>query len=104
MSDYDYKTILAPTKPSKVKGVRDAAERMEQTLANAINAGCAGGWEFFGTETIQMETKGGLFSKPEQKAVTFLVFTRPKPMRDEPPASPADATLTTSDARLGPAT
>lgn len=100
MSDYDYKTALAPVRAGKFKGVRDADERLERTLSEAINAGCAGGWEFFGTETVHMEEGGGLFSKPQARVVTFLVFTRPKAVEA---VSEPRLEAVGGDGRLGPA-
>lgn len=102
MSDYEYKTVLAPTRPAKIRGVRDYDERIERTLSDAINAGCSSGWEFFGTETLTIEDGGGLFSKAQSRQVTFLVFTRLKEVKPLPSDNTKEPSGT-ANPRLGPA-
>ena len=74
MTDLAYKSILAPTQPAKGRG--DLAERMEQAMTDAIQAGAAGGWTFVGTQTLEMEVRTGLFRRRESRTVSFLVFSR----------------------------
>jgi hypothetical protein len=104
MSENDYKTILAPQRPGKFRGVRDLEERWERTLSDAINAGCAGDWDFVSMQTMTVTEGGGLFSKEKTRTLTFLVFARPKPVRSAPAApQPAPAQEAPVSAQLGPA-
>ncbi|MEL6794098.1 MAG: DUF4177 domain-containing protein, partial [Pseudomonadota bacterium] len=65
MSDMDYKTIIAPRKARKVKGVRGAEERFAYTIGEIIEEQAAEGWTYLRSDTFPVEEKNGFFSAPK---------------------------------------
>jgi len=90
MSTFEFKTICAPRKALKVKGVKGADNRYAQTLTDVINAQSADGWEYFRAETLPVDEKSGIMGKTEEKYLSLLIFRRENIETYEDPAlSPA---------------
>jgi len=121
MSTFEYKTICAPRKALKVKGVKGSDNRYAHTLTDVINEQSADGWEYFRAESLPVDEKTSMMGKTSEKYLSLLIFRREKIETYEEPAfnlnvetevaTPAFLqTLTTEDevsdeiAELGPAT
>ncbi len=121
MSTFEYKTICAPRKALKIKGVKGADNRYAQTLTDVINAQSVDGWEYFRAETLPVDEKSGMMGKTAEKYLSLLVFRRENIETYEEPAfspsiteEPADPIVLSSPAveddvsdeiaTLGPAT
>ena len=76
MSTFEYKTICAPRKALKVKGVKGADNRYAQTLTDVINAQSADGWEYFRAETLPVDERSGMMGKTAEKYLSLLIFRR----------------------------
>ena len=97
MSTFEYKTICAPRKALKVKGVRGADNRYAQTLTDVINAQSADGWEYFRAETLPVDEKSGMMGKTAEKYLSLLVFRRENIETYEDPAFSPATTEESSD-------
>ncbi len=73
---FEYKVVLAPKRPSRVKGLKRGEDKFAASLAQMMNKYAADGWEYQRTDTLPVESRSGLASK----TTTFqnmLVFRRP---------------------------
>ena len=91
MSTFEYKTICAPRKALKIKGVRAESDRYAQTLTDVINAQSADGWEYYRAESLPVDMKSGLMGKTSENYLSLLIFRRENIETYEEPA------LTTSN-------
>lgn len=73
---YEYKVIPAPVTPLKRKGLKKVEDRFAATLADAMNAAAAAGWEYVRADTLPCEERSGLTSKTK-RFQSLLVFRRP---------------------------
>lgn len=90
MSTFEYKTICAPRKALKIKGVKGTDNRYAQTLTDVINAQSADGWEYFRAESLPVDEKTGMMGKTEEKYLSLLIFRRENiETYEEPDFSPA---------------
>ena len=90
MSTFEYKTICAPRKALKVKGVKGADNRFAHTLTDVINTHSADGWEYFRAETLPVDEKSGMMGKTSEKYLSLLIFRRENiETYEEPTFSPA---------------
>ncbi|MBB5517145.1 hypothetical protein FHS89_003192 [Rubricella aquisinus] len=85
-AEIEYKSVPAPTRPNKYKGIKDIDERMAMTLDEVLNAEAQKGWSYAGSQILGCERKRGLFRRSERVDTTFLIFSRPKPSRVMAPA------------------
>jgi len=76
MSTFEYKTICAPRKALKIKGVKGSDDRYAQTLTDVINAQSADGWEYFRAESLPVDEKSGMMGKTSEKYLSLLIFRR----------------------------
>jgi hypothetical protein len=75
MPRYEYKVVPAPTKASKIKGVKGTDNRFAAELAGLMNKYGADGWEYQRTDTLPCEERQGLTGR----VTTFqnmLIFRR----------------------------
>ena len=86
MSTFEYKSICAPRKALKIKGVKDADKRYAQTLTDVINAQSENGWEYFRAETLPVDEKTGMMGKTAEKYLSLLIFRRENIETYEEPA------------------
>lgn len=76
MSTFEYKSICAPRKGLKIKGVKGADERYAQTLTDVINDQSANGWEYYRAESLPVDEKSGVMGKTSEKYLSLLIFRR----------------------------
>lgn len=72
---HEYKVVPAPTRATKVKGLKTTAERFAHLLAERINAEAAGGWQFVRTETLACEERKSL-GGTRTTMQTVMIFVR----------------------------
>ena len=90
MSTFEYKTICAPRKALKIKGIRGADDRYAQTLTDVINAQSEDGWEYYRAESLPVDEKSGMMGKTAEKYLSLLIFRRENiETYEEPAFSPA---------------
>lgn len=90
MSTFEYKTICAPRKALKIKGIRGTDDRYAQTLTDVINAQSADGWEYYRAESLPVDEKSGMMGKTTEKYLSLLIFRRENiETYEEPAFSPA---------------
>jgi len=63
MTSYTYKTVPAPERARKIRGVKTPEDRFAATLEEDMNALGAEGWEFVRTECFTVEERTGLTGK-----------------------------------------
>jgi hypothetical protein len=80
-AEIEYKSVPAPTRPNKYKGIKDVEVRMAMTLDEVLNAEAQKGWTYSGSQILGCERKRGLFRRSERVETTFLIFSRAKPSR-----------------------
>lgn len=101
MTGYSYKTVAAPRRLKKVKGVKGKDALLARTVEDLIAVEAAQGWEYLRADTFPVEEKGGMFSKPVVTERAVLVFCKPiavqpaytapqpAPVQHQPSAPPA---------------
>jgi hypothetical protein len=75
MPFFEYKTVPAPRKGEKAKGVKGADGRLAQAMQSLLNAYGAEGWEYQRAETLQVEERSGIASKSVSYQ-SVLIFRR----------------------------
>lgn len=91
MTEYSYKTVAAPRRARKAKGIKGQEALLAHAMGEIITAETAGGWEYIRTDSLPVEEGGGLFSRPVTTWRAILIFRRPVAARAAAPASPAPA-------------
>ncbi|MGG7568512.1 hypothetical protein ACQ5SO_20345 [Rhodovulum sp. DZ06] len=89
MTRYEYKTVAAPRRERRYKGVKAGHEGFARTIEDVLNDESHDGWEFQRAETLPADSKGGLFSRGGEVLHSVLIFRRalPDPMA-QPELSP----------------
>ncbi|MFQ5623114.1 MAG: DUF4177 domain-containing protein [Paracoccaceae bacterium] len=78
MSEYEYKAVPAPRQAKKVKGIKGIQQRYAHILTQAINAELAGGWEYYRSESLPVESKPGFLRSAVESYHALLIFRRAK--------------------------
>ncbi len=92
MGGWTYKTVPAPTKAPKVRGVGGPEARLAHAMGELIAAEARDGWEYLRADSLPVEEGGGLFSKAKSVWRAVLVFRRPaEGARLVAPAAPAQS-------------
>ena len=86
MAIYEYKTVVAPRRARKVRGVKGKEAQFAATIADILNREAVDGWEYFRTDQLLAEERKGLFSRRVERAHSVLVFRRGRGGRE--PAAP----------------
>ncbi|MEO1918366.1 MAG: hypothetical protein ABGW81_01375 [Paracoccaceae bacterium] len=76
MATFEYKTICAPRKASKIKGVKNSGERYAQTLTDVINAQSADGWEYFRADALPVDERSVMSRRTTERYLSLLIFRR----------------------------
>ena len=98
MTGYSYKTVAAPRRLKKVKGVKGQDALLAHSVEELIAVEAAQGWEYLRADTFPVEEKGGMFSKAVVTERAVLVFRKAlavqhvQPVAAQPVAAPAPAT------------
>ena len=87
MSAYEYKTVAAPRRAGRFRGVSGQAERFARTLEEALAEEAVDGWEFQRAENLPCEEKSGFLSRRETVFHSILVFRRAKAGAQPRPAA-----------------
>ena len=76
MTEIEYKTIAAPRRVRKVKGVKGKDELAAYAIGEIIQEQAAEGWRYLRADTFSIEEKSGMFSGWREVERTVLVFSR----------------------------
>jgi hypothetical protein len=76
MQIYEYLTVPAPVKGSKIKGLKTPSERFAYQLTLLLNQLAGEGWEYWRAETLPSEERKGLTGTTLVQH-NLLIFRRP---------------------------
>ncbi len=93
MMKHEYKVVPTPRRVGRVKGAKTTADRLAATIAELMNEHARDGWEYLRAETLPVDERAGMLSKPVEVYTTVLVFrrvieTRPDMQRERPVQRP----------------
>lgn len=103
MARYSYKTVAAPRRARKAKGVKGADALLAHAMGELISEEAAGGWEYVRTDSLPVEEGGGLFSRPVTTWRAVMTFRRAEeaaPQREK--AQPQRAAAQPRQRRVSP--
>ncbi|MFV0474886.1 MAG: DUF4177 domain-containing protein [Pikeienuella sp.] len=89
MAEYEYKTVAAPRRLRKTRGVRGPEALIAHAIGEIISAESASGWEYLRADSLPVEEGGGMFSRAATVWRAVLVFRRPMEKQQEAPAAAA---------------
>lgn len=75
MQRFEYKSVPAPKKGEKAKGVKGSDGRMALAMTTTLNDMAEQGWEYLRADTLPLEERSGLTSRTVHY-YTVLVFRR----------------------------
>lgn len=64
MAKYEYKVVAAPKRAKRVKGIKSKDGQFAMMLEAMMNEEGGSGWQFYRAETLPMEERTGMMSKP----------------------------------------
>lgn len=76
MAKYEYKVVAAPKRAKRVKGIKSKDGQFAMMLEAMMNEEGGSGWQFYRAETLPMEERTGMMSKPVEVYQSVLVFRR----------------------------
>ena len=91
---HEYRTIPAPRRGLRARGVRDPEARFALAVEAEMNRMAADGWEYVRSDTLPSDERQGLFGGRATVFRTLLVFRRARPERtgaERPRAEGAEA-------------
>lgn len=77
MAEFKYKTVAAPRRAKKARGVKGADAQLAHNMGEIISREAADGWEYLRTDSLPVEEGGGMFSRGQVTWRAVLVFRRP---------------------------
>ncbi|WP_340110491.1 hypothetical protein [Pikeienuella sp. HZG-20] len=89
MASYTYKTVAAPRRVRKARGVKGPDAALARAMDEIIAAEAAAGWEYLRTDALPVEEGGGFFSRATTTWRAVLVFRREAAPRRAPAPDPA---------------
>lgn len=75
MPVYEYRTVAAPRKGEKAKGIKTPEGRIAQAMQSVLNAQASEGWDYIRSDLMPMEARSGLTTKAVNYH-TVLTFRR----------------------------
>ncbi|WP_439103570.1 DUF4177 domain-containing protein [Celeribacter marinus] len=97
MTRFEYKSIPAPKKGEKARGVKGSDARMAQAMTTALNDMSAKGWDYLRADTLPLEERSGIRSKTIHY-YTVLVFRREIEATVEDASTSVEAASSQTDA------
>lgn len=94
MQSYEYLTVPAPLKGSKIKGLKTPSERFAYQITLLLNQLAGEGWEYWRAEALPSEERKGLTGTALVQH-NLLIFRRPS-------AEVLAETIAQSDMRVAP--
>ncbi|WP_114964566.1 DUF4177 domain-containing protein [Alkalilacustris brevis] len=76
MQHDEYRAVPAPSRPDKVKGLKNSEDRLARSLTELMNRMAAEGWQYLRADTLPCQERRGLFGRRETKHHTLLIFRR----------------------------
>lgn len=72
----EYKTVPAPRRVKKIKGVKGAEATLAKMVEEIISEQASSGWDYVRTDTFPVEEKPGWFSSRETVLKGVMIFRR----------------------------
>ncbi len=94
---YEYKTVGAPEKGKRKRGVRNASDRVAAAFEEILEREAVDGWEYQRTDLLPVNERNGWFSRVQETHRAVMVFRRP--VEDE---TVVPVALPLSEAASGP--
>lgn len=79
MSQLEYKTIAAPQRAAKIRGIKGKDAQFARTIEDMIQAEAGNGWRYLRTDRFPVAEGGGLFSRSTTTERAVLIFVRDLP-------------------------
>lgn len=90
MSSAEYKTVPAPRRVKKIKGVKGPEATLAKMVEEIISEQASSGWDYVRTDTFPVEEKPGWFASRETILKGVMVFRRGgQPSQAAPSPQPA---------------
>ena len=94
MSGYSYKTVAAPRRLKKIKGVKGKDALLARTVEDLIAVEAAQGWEYQRADMFPVDEKSGFFSKSSTEMRAVLIFRKAAPSaQPQVPPQPVAQTM-----------
>ena len=90
MSAYEYKTVAAPRRAGRYRGVAKGPDSFARTIEETLTNEAVDGWEFQRAENLPCEEKHGWLSRRETVFHSVLVFRRARVEARSAAAYPAE--------------
>jgi hypothetical protein len=74
---FEYKTIAAPEKGKRGRGLHGAAARVAAAFDEILEAEAVDGWEYMRTDVLPVTERSGWLARPRQMQLAVMVFRRP---------------------------
>lgn len=75
--NYEYKVVGAPEKPKRVRGARNASDRVAAAFEETLQEHAVEGWEYLRTDTLPVTEKASWLAHPREVRRAVMVFRRP---------------------------
>jgi len=114
---YEYKTVGAPEKGQRRRGLKSPSDRVAAAFEEIIEAEAVDGWEYLRTDLVPVTERANWFSRSRMVTRAVMVFrrpleqarpaefresSRPTPVpRAEPTVMPGPRTAATTDSPSG---
>lgn len=76
MAEFKYKTVAAPRRVKKARGVKGAEAQLAHNIGEIIAREAVDGWEYLRADSLPIEEGGGMFSRPHVSWRAVLIFRR----------------------------
>ena len=73
---FEYKTVAAPEKGKRLRGLTSASERVAAAFEEILDAEAVDGWEYLRTDLLPVTERAGWFSRPREMHRAVMVFRR----------------------------
>jgi len=73
---FEYKTVAAPERGVRRRGLHGAAERVAAAFDEILQAEAVDGWEYLRTDLLPVTERSGWFARPREMHRAVMVFRR----------------------------
>jgi len=73
---FEYKTVAAPEKGKRLRGLTTASERVAAAFEKILQAEAMDGWEYLRTDLLPVTERASWFARPRETHRAVMVFRR----------------------------
>jgi hypothetical protein len=73
---FEYKTVAAPEKGKRMRGLHNASERVAAAFDAILQTEAVDGWEYLRTDLLPVTERSGWFARPREMHRAVMVFRR----------------------------